>query len=237
MSCRCCHSPWRRATPDTTSPSSRAPAPRRDCHCRAPARRRRSARPGDGVRPRPRASRTHRPLLALVTWTRAFAGILAESMAAGLLDVARSWRPDLVVHEDSEQGSWIAAERLGVPHIALQATAWRGNLMRASRAARPSQGAKRAAHRTATLSGGTRPGSSRRVLRRCGIRTTPCRPRADRSAPTRPTRSWRRRPPGWGSAIRRSGGWLSPSGRRCGSRRDPRVVVRDTSPASPPRSW
>ena len=54
-------------------------------------------------------------------------------MAQGLLDVARSWRPDLVVHEDSEQGSWIAAERLGVPHIALQATAWRGNLMRASR--------------------------------------------------------------------------------------------------------
>jgi UDP:flavonoid glycosyltransferase YjiC (YdhE family) len=70
--------------------------------------------------------------LALVTWRRAFAGILAESMAAGVLDLARSWQPDLVVHEDSEQGSWIAAERLGVPHVALQATAWRGTLVRAS---------------------------------------------------------------------------------------------------------
>lgn len=71
--------------------------------------------------------------LAYVTWTRAFAGILAAEMAAGVLELARSWRPDLVVHEDSEQGSWIAAERLGVPHVALQATAWRGTLVRASR--------------------------------------------------------------------------------------------------------
>ena len=71
--------------------------------------------------------------LALVTWRRAFAGILAEEMASGVIDLAQAWRPDLVVHEDSEQGSWIAAERLGVPHIALQATAWRGTLMRASR--------------------------------------------------------------------------------------------------------
>ena len=64
--------------------------------------------------------------LAAVTWQRAFAGILAESMAGSVLDLATAWRPDLVVHEDSEQGAWIAAERLGVPHIALQATAWRG---------------------------------------------------------------------------------------------------------------
>jgi len=64
--------------------------------------------------------------LAAATWKGAFAGILAEAMAAGTLELAETWRPDLVVHEDSEQGSWIAAERLGIPHIALQATAWRG---------------------------------------------------------------------------------------------------------------
>ncbi len=64
--------------------------------------------------------------LAAVTWKLAFATILADSMATAVLDLAADWRPDLVVHEDSEQGSWIAAERLGVPHIALQATAWRG---------------------------------------------------------------------------------------------------------------
>jgi UDP:flavonoid glycosyltransferase YjiC (YdhE family) len=71
--------------------------------------------------------------LAAVTWQRAFAGILAESMAGSVLDLAAARRPDLVVHEDSEQGAWIAAERLGVPHIALQATAWRGTSYRLSR--------------------------------------------------------------------------------------------------------
>jgi UDP:flavonoid glycosyltransferase YjiC (YdhE family) len=70
--------------------------------------------------------------LAAVTWRRAFAGIIAEEMVAGLLDLARSWNPDIVVHEDSEQGSWIAAERVGIPHVALQATAWRGNSYRLS---------------------------------------------------------------------------------------------------------
>jgi UDP:flavonoid glycosyltransferase YjiC (YdhE family) len=70
--------------------------------------------------------------LAAVIWRRAFAGILAETMAAAVLDLARSWRPDLVVHEDSEQGSWIAADSLGVPYIALQATAWRGTRFRLS---------------------------------------------------------------------------------------------------------
>ncbi|MHB8893539.1 MAG: nucleotide disphospho-sugar-binding domain-containing protein, partial [Candidatus Limnocylindrales bacterium] len=49
--------------------------------------------------------------LAAATWKGAFAGILAEAMAAGTLELAETWRPDLVVHEDSEQGSWIAAER------------------------------------------------------------------------------------------------------------------------------
>jgi UDP:flavonoid glycosyltransferase YjiC (YdhE family) len=70
--------------------------------------------------------------LAAATWRHAFAGILAEAMAAGLVELARDWRPDLVVHEDSEQGSWIAAERLGIPSIGLQATAWRGTRHRLS---------------------------------------------------------------------------------------------------------
>ena len=70
--------------------------------------------------------------LAAVIWKQAFAGILAEAMAASVLDLARSWRPDLVVHEDSEQGAWVAADALGVPYIALQATAWRGTRFRLS---------------------------------------------------------------------------------------------------------
>ncbi len=70
--------------------------------------------------------------LAAVIWKQAFAGILAEAMAAAVLDLSGSWRPDLVVHEDSEQGSWVAADALEVPYIALQATAWRGTRFRLS---------------------------------------------------------------------------------------------------------
>ncbi len=70
--------------------------------------------------------------LAAVTWGKGFAGILAPALASATLELAREWRPDLVVHEDSEQGSWIAAERLGIPHVALQATAWRGTGLRLS---------------------------------------------------------------------------------------------------------
>jgi len=66
-------------------------------------------------------------------WPMVFAGILAESLAAGVLELARSWSPDLVVHEDSEQGSWIAAEHLGIPHVTVQATAWRVDLQRLAR--------------------------------------------------------------------------------------------------------
>jgi UDP:flavonoid glycosyltransferase YjiC (YdhE family) len=70
--------------------------------------------------------------LAAATWKGAFAGILAPELAAATLQLARDWPPDLVIHEDSEQGSWIAAERLGVPHLAVQATAWRGTGLRLS---------------------------------------------------------------------------------------------------------
>jgi UDP:flavonoid glycosyltransferase YjiC (YdhE family) len=71
--------------------------------------------------------------LALATWTHGFAGVLATELADAVLGLARDWPPDLVLHEDSEQGSWIAAERLGIPHVALQATAWRSTVQRASR--------------------------------------------------------------------------------------------------------
>jgi UDP:flavonoid glycosyltransferase YjiC (YdhE family) len=70
--------------------------------------------------------------LAAATWKGAFAGILAPELAAATLELASDWPPDLVIHEDSEQGSWIAAERLGIPHLAFQATAWRGTGLRLS---------------------------------------------------------------------------------------------------------
>lgn len=69
---------------------------------------------------------------AALIWARGFGGIVAPATAAALLELARTWLPDLVLHDDSEQGTWIAAERLGIPHVALQATAWRSAGIRLS---------------------------------------------------------------------------------------------------------
>lgn len=68
------------------------------------------------------ASRQER---ARLMYGQAFAGIIASAMADGVLELAATWRPDVVVHEDMETGSWIAAEVLGIPHVTIQAAAWR----------------------------------------------------------------------------------------------------------------
>src|SRR4051812_11223682 len=47
------------------------------------------------------------PRLAVAMWQHVFAGFLATELADTVLDLATDWRPDLIVHEDSEQGSWI----------------------------------------------------------------------------------------------------------------------------------
>ena len=51
-------------------------------------------------------------------------------MAEGITSLAERWRPDILVHEDMELGSWIVAERLGIPQVTIQATAWRPNRRR-----------------------------------------------------------------------------------------------------------
>lgn len=78
------------------------------------------------------ADRLQGPRLAVQVWALGFAEVVARPMARALLELARDWAPELVVHEDSEQGTWIAAERLGIPHVALQATAWRSSMLRLS---------------------------------------------------------------------------------------------------------
>ena len=62
---------------------------------------------------------------AVVTLRRAFCETIAPAMADGVSELAARWRPDVIVHEDRELGSWVAAERLGIPHVTVQATAWR----------------------------------------------------------------------------------------------------------------
>jgi len=62
---------------------------------------------------------------ALVTLRRVFCEGIAPAMADGVADLVERWRPDVIVHEDREFGSWIVAERRGIPHVTVQATAWR----------------------------------------------------------------------------------------------------------------
>jgi UDP:flavonoid glycosyltransferase YjiC (YdhE family) len=124
--------------------------------------------------------------LAMATWSGVFAGLIAGQLADATLKLAETWRPDLVIHEDSEQGTWLAAERLGIPHVALQATAWRGALVRLSaaplgehraRLGLPADPALDLWHRHGYLT--TRPPALRDPADPMPIATLPIRPTAD----------------------------------------------------------
>lgn len=57
--------------------------------------------------------------LAPEFFAAAFVGHLAESSTQDLLEVARDWQPDLILHESTEYGGYLTAETLGIPHGAL----------------------------------------------------------------------------------------------------------------------
>jgi UDP:flavonoid glycosyltransferase YjiC (YdhE family) len=61
-----------------------------------------------------------------------FAGSIARGISDDLLAALATtgWRPDVIVHEDMEIGSWIVAERLGIAHATVQITAWRPRFRR-----------------------------------------------------------------------------------------------------------
>jgi UDP:flavonoid glycosyltransferase YjiC (YdhE family) len=61
----------------------------------------------------------------LVTMPHVFARGIAPAMADGVAELVGRWRPDVIVHEDMELGSWVVAEQLGIPHVTVQTTAWR----------------------------------------------------------------------------------------------------------------
>jgi UDP:flavonoid glycosyltransferase YjiC (YdhE family) len=65
---------------------------------------------------------------AAVMWTDYFAGAWAEGSLPDILAVARRWRPDIIVREDVEFTGCVVAERLGIPHAALQVAAYRPHL-------------------------------------------------------------------------------------------------------------
>lgn len=52
-----------------------------------------------------------------------YAGWMADERAAALLPVCARWRPDLVLHDEVDFGSAVAAERLRLPHATVLVTA------------------------------------------------------------------------------------------------------------------
>ena len=92
-------------------------------------------------------SGTDGPGRTFLMYREGFGGIIASEIARDVVSLAASWRPAIILHEDLEMGSWIAGEELGIPHVTIQATAWRPHLRTQIVA---HQSAIRAAHDLAT---------------------------------------------------------------------------------------
>jgi UDP:flavonoid glycosyltransferase YjiC (YdhE family) len=75
-----------------------------------------------------RLPRQPNPEQAASVWANVFAGTRAERSLPDLLVICRDWRPDVIVREASEFGGCLAAECLGLPHAAVQVSAWRPHL-------------------------------------------------------------------------------------------------------------
>lgn len=69
--------------------------------------------------------RSAEPDQALLVWANEFAGSRASRCLPDLLELCRLWQPDLIVREISEFSGCIAAERLSLPHAAIQISAFR----------------------------------------------------------------------------------------------------------------
>jgi UDP:flavonoid glycosyltransferase YjiC (YdhE family) len=69
---------------------------------------------------------THDPTAPVETiWTEVFVNTRARHALPDLLTIGESWHPDLIVRESTEFAGCVAAERLGIPHAAVQVGAWR----------------------------------------------------------------------------------------------------------------
>jgi UDP:flavonoid glycosyltransferase YjiC (YdhE family) len=83
----------------------------------------------EDARSEPRTS-PERPAQAAAVWVALFAGSRARQTLPDLLTACRGWRPDLLVRESTEFAGCVAAERIGIPHVAVQVGAWRPQLQR-----------------------------------------------------------------------------------------------------------
>jgi UDP:flavonoid glycosyltransferase YjiC (YdhE family) len=56
-------------------------------------------------------------------WRNVLAGVFAPRMVADLLALCETWKPDVIVRSQLEFGALLVAERLGIPHAAVQTMA------------------------------------------------------------------------------------------------------------------
>ena len=56
-----------------------------------------------------------------------FAGLLARQTASDLLRACDAWRPDVLVRDMSEYGGCVAADVLGIPHVAHESLGYRAS--------------------------------------------------------------------------------------------------------------
>jgi UDP:flavonoid glycosyltransferase YjiC (YdhE family) len=63
-------------------------------------------------------------------WQHVAVEVFAASMVSDLLALSETWLPDLIVRSQLEFGGCIAAERLGIPHAAIQTVAFDPHLDR-----------------------------------------------------------------------------------------------------------
>jgi UDP:flavonoid glycosyltransferase YjiC (YdhE family) len=71
----------------------------------------------------------HDPATPVSTvWVDVFVNIRAQHTLPDLLATCEVWRPDLLVREMTEFAGCVAAERVGIPHAAVQVGAWRPDL-------------------------------------------------------------------------------------------------------------
>jgi len=71
----------------------------------------------------------HDPTMPAATvWVDVFVNIRATHALPDLLTTCEAWRPELLVREMTELAGCVAAERIGIPHAAVQVGAWRPEL-------------------------------------------------------------------------------------------------------------
>ena len=83
-----------------------------------------STPPARGTAPSPHSAPAQSPAV----WVEQFAGRRAVASLPDLLAISRAWRPTLIVREITEFAGCVVAERIGIPHAAVQVSAFRPHL-------------------------------------------------------------------------------------------------------------